>query len=152
MDLSQIVSEALETQVLDQEPEKAAETIGKGVGEHGAVAVAGALIDAGAVALRLMVLTVDESYDQADLLSRLALDGAVPEHRLELLGRVLTTMAATAGGVRPPIDALAAELGEQDLLFGTWLGLITVVRVTSLTLERTEAELVEDVNAAVERF
>jgi hypothetical protein len=152
MDLSQIVREALELQVLDQEPEEAATTIGKGVSEHGATAVAGALVDASAVALRRMVSTVDEAYDQAELLSQLALDGAVPEHRIELLAEMLTTSAATAGGVRPPVDALAQRLGDQDLLFGAWLCLITVVRVVSITLEQTEAEIVEDVIAAVETY
>src|SRR5688572_24746304 len=137
MDLSQIVREALELQVLDLEPEKAAETIGTGVTEHGATAVAGALIDAGSVALRRMVLGVDEAYDQAELLSKLALDGAVPEHRIELLGQLLSASAATAGGVRPPVDALAQRLGDQDLLFGAWLSLITIVRVVSITLEQT---------------
>jgi hypothetical protein len=152
MDLSQIVREALELQVLDQEPEEAATTIGKGVSEHGATAVAGALVDASAVALRRMVSMVDEAYDQAELLSQLALDGAVPEHRIELLAEMLTTSAATAGGVRPPVDALAQRLGDQDLLFGAWLCLITVVRVVSITLEQTEAEIVEDVIAAVETY
>jgi hypothetical protein len=152
MDLSQIVREALELQVLDQEPEEAATTIGTGVSEHGATAVAGALVDASAVALRRMVSTVDEAYDQAELLSQLALDGAVPEHRIELLAEMLTTSAATAGGVRPPVDALAQRLGDQDLLFGAWLCLITVVRVVSITLEQTEAEIVEDVVAAVETY
>jgi hypothetical protein len=152
VDLPQIVQEALELQVLDQEPEKAAATIGRGVAEHGAVAVASALLDAGSVALRRMVAVTDEAYDQAELLSRLALDGAVPEHRLELLGQVLTAMAATAGGLRPPVDAMAGALGEQDLLFGVWLGLLTTVRVVGLTVEQTEAEVVDDILAATERY
>jgi hypothetical protein len=152
VDLPQIVQEALELQVLDQEPEKAAATIGRGVAEHGAVAVASALLDAGAGALRRMVAATDEAYDQAELLSRLALDGAVPEHRLELLGQVLTAMAATAGGLRPPVDAMAGALGEQDLLFGVWLGLITTVRVVALTAEQTEPEVVEDIVAATEAY
>jgi hypothetical protein len=150
MDLSQIVREALELQVLDQEHEEAAATVGRGVTEHGPAAIAGALIDAAAVALRRMVAQTDEAYDQAELLSRLALDGAVPEHRLELLGEMLTASAATAGGIRPPVEALARRLGDEDLLFGAWLGLITVTRVVSITLEQTEAELVEDVIAAIE--
>ena len=150
MDLSQIVREALELQVLDQEHEEAAATVGSGVSEHGPAAVAGALIDAAAVALRRMVAQTDEAYDQAELVSRLALDGAVPEHRLELLGEMLTASAATAGGIRPPVEALGRRLGDEDLLFGAWLSLITVIRVVSITLEQTEAELVEDVIAAIE--
>jgi type III secretion system FlhB-like substrate exporter len=152
MDLAEVVQEALERQVLDHEPEKAAAVIGRAVTAHGAVSVAGALIDAAAVALRRMVAAVDEAYDQAELLSQLALDGAVPEHRLELLAEMLTTSASTAGGIRPPVDALGQRLGDQDLLFGAWLSLITTLRIVSITLEQTEAELVEDVIAAVETF
>jgi type III secretion system FlhB-like substrate exporter len=152
MELAQVVREALEQQVLDQEPEQAATTLGSGVSAHGPVAIAGALVDAAAVALRRMVASVDEAYDQADLLSRLALDGAIPEHRLELLAEMLTVSAATAGGIRPPVDALGQRLGDQDLLFGAWLGLITTVRIVSITLEQTEAEVVEDIVHAFETF
>ncbi|MEQ1788213.1 MAG: hypothetical protein ABL966_14260, partial [Acidimicrobiales bacterium] len=88
--------------------------------------------------------------DLAELLTRLAVDGAVPEHRLELLTDVLTAAAATAGGIRPSVDALHARLGEQDLLFGAWLGLLTGLRITSLALEVTEGELLEDVLLAFE--
>lgn len=152
MDLSQIVREALELQVLEQDPEQAATVLGTGVGEHGAVAVAGALIDAGAIALRSMVSTTNEAYDQAELLSQLALDGAVPEHRLELLGRMLAAAAATAGGIRPPVDALGRELGDQDLLFGAWLALLTALRVTATTIEDTEAAVLDEITAAIEAF
>ena len=152
MDLSQIVREALELQVLEQEPERAAGVLGTGVSEHGASEVAGAVLDAAAVALRRMVAETDQAYDQADLLARLALDGAVPEHRLELLGRMLGAAAATAGGVRPPIDALRAQLGDQDLLFGAWLALLTALRVAATTLEETEASVLEDIIAALETF
>ena len=152
MDLSQIVREALELQVLDQEPEEAAAAVGRGVAEHGPIPAAGALIDAAAVALRRMVAVTDEAYDRAELVSRLALDGAVPEHRLELLGEMLTAAAATAGGIRPPVDAMAQRLGDEDLLFGAWLGLITVLRVVSITLEQTEGELLEDVLLAIDTF
>jgi hypothetical protein len=97
-----------------------------------------------------MVAVTDEALDLAELLTRLALDGAVPEHRLELLSDILTAAAATAGGIRPSVDALHTRLGEQDLLFGAWLGLLTGLRVTSLSIEVTEAELVEDVLLAFE--
>jgi hypothetical protein len=145
MDIPVAVREALELQVLEQEPEAAATALGTVVGEHGAVAVATALLDAASVALRRMVEATDEVHDLAELLSRLALDGAVPEHRLELLTEVLTAAAATAGGIRPPVDALLARLGDQDLLFGAWLGLLTALRVGALTMEVTETELLEDV-------
>ena len=139
-----MLREALELQVLEQAPEQAAATVGQGVAEHGASAVAQALLEATAVALRRMVSITDEAFDLAELLTQLALDGAVPEHRLELLTDILTAAAATAGGIRPSVDALHARLGEQDLLFGAWLGLLTGLRVASMAIETTEAEVVED--------
>jgi hypothetical protein len=145
MDLPVMLREALELQILDQEPERAASTIGAGVTDHGPAAVAELLLEATAVALRRMVSETDEAVDLADLLTRLAVDGAVPEHRLELLGDILTAAAATAGGIRPSVEALQTRLGEQDLLFGAWLGTLTGLRVVSLALEETEAELLEDV-------
>lgn len=148
MDLPVMLREALELQVLEQDPERAAGVIGSSVSEHGAVPVAAALLEASAVALRRMVSVTDEAFDLAELLARLALDGAVPEHRLELLTDVLTAAAATAGGIRPSVDALHQRLGEQDLLFGAWLGLLTTLRVASLAIESTEAEMVEDLAAA----
>jgi hypothetical protein len=145
MELPTMLREALELQVLEEDPERAAGTIGAGVGDHGASAVAAILLEATAVAFRRMVAITDEAFDLADLLAQLALDGAVPEHRLELLTDILTSAAATAGGIRPSADALLTRLGEQDLLFGAWLGLLTALRVTSLAIEATEAEVVEDV-------
>lgn len=145
MDLNVALREALELQLLEASPEPAAAAIGVAVGEHGAATVAGALLDTAAVALRRMVSVTDEAFDLAELLTQLALDGAVPEHRLELLTDILTAAGATAGGIRPPVDALLARLGEQDLLFGAWLGLLTVFRVSSISLEITETELLEDV-------
>lgn len=145
MDLPVMLREALELQVLEQEPEKAAGTIGLGVTEHGPAQVAQVLLEATAVTFRRMVSITDEAFDLADLLAQLALDGAVPEHRLELLTEILTAAAATAGGVRPSVEALQGRLGDQDLLFGAWLGMLTGLRVASLAIEATEAELLEDV-------
>lgn len=150
MDLPVMLREALELQVLEQDPERAAAVVGSAVGEHGASAVAAVLLEANAVALRRMVAITDEALDLAELLAQLALDGAVPEHRLELLTDVLTASAATAGGIRPSVDALHTRLGEQDLLFGAWLGLLTGLRVASLAVESTEAEVVEDLLLAFE--
>jgi hypothetical protein len=150
MDLPVMLREALELQILEQEAERAATVIGTGVSEHGPVAVAGVLLEATAVAWRRMVSITDEAFDLAELLTQLALDGAVPEHRLELLTDVLTASAATAGGVRPSVDALQNRLGDQDLLFGAWLGILTGFRVVSLAIEVTEAELLEDVMLSFE--
>jgi hypothetical protein len=150
MDLPVMLREALELQILEDDPERAAGVVGAGVTDHGPASVAQVLLEANALALRRMVAITDEALDLADLLAQLALDGAVPEHRLELLTDVLTAAAATAGGIRPSVDALHGRLGEQDLLFGAWLGLLTGLRVTSLTLEVTEAEILEDVLLAFE--
>lgn len=152
MDLPVMLREALELQILEQAPEEAATTIGTGVSEHGAVTVAQVLLEATAVAFRRMVSITDEAFDLAELLTQLALDGAVPEHRLELLTDILTAAAATAGGIRPSVDALHARLGEQDLLFGAWLGVLTGLRVASIAIEVTETELLEDVLLAFELF
>lgn len=145
MDLPVMLREALELQILEQAPEEAATVLGSGVAEHGATAVAQVLLEATAVALRRMISVTDEAFDLAELLTQLALDGAVPEHRLELLSDVLTATAATAGGIRPSIDAMHRRLGDQDLLFGAWLGTLTGLRVVSMAIEVTEAELMEDV-------
>ncbi len=150
MDLPAMLREALELQILEEDPERAAGTIGEGVGEHGASAVAQVLLEATALAFRRMVAITDEALDLAELLTRLALDGAVPEHRLELLTDILTAAAATAGGIRPSTDALHTRLGEQDLLFGAWLGLLTGLRVTAMAIEVTESEVLEDVLLAFE--
>lgn len=147
-----MLREALELQILEQDPEAAAGVLGTGVSEHGATQVAEVLLEATAVALRRMVAITDEAFDLAELLTKLALDGAVPEHRLELLTEILTAAAATAGGIRPSIDALARRLGEQDLLFGAWLGTLTGLRVVAMATEVTEAELTEDVLLAFEVF
>jgi hypothetical protein len=152
MELPAMLREALELQILEQDPEQAAGTIGTGVAEHGATVVAQVLLEATAVAFRRMVSITDEAFDLADLLTKLALDGAVPEHRLELLTDILTAAAATAGGIRPSVDALHTRLGDQDLLFGAWLGLLTGLRVASLAIEVTEPELLEDVLLAFEVF
>jgi hypothetical protein len=145
MDLPAMLREALELQILEQEPERAAAVLGTGVAEHGVTAVAQILLEATAVGLRRMVAITDDALDLAELLTQLALDGAVPEHRLELLTDILTAAAATAGGIRPSVEALQGRLGDQDLIFGAWLGALTGVRVASLAIEVTEPELIEDV-------
>src|SRR3546814_17442158 len=114
--------EALELQIVEQEPERSAAGSVTGVSEHGAGPVASVLLEASAIALRRMVAVTDEAFDLAELLAQLALDGAVPEHRLELLTDILTAAGATAGGIRPSVDVLQQPPGEQDLPLGAWLG------------------------------
>src|SRR3546814_2980182 len=125
MDLPVMLREALVLQILEQEPERAAAVIGTGVSAHGAGPVASVLLEASAIALRRMVAVTDEAFDLAELLAQLALDGAVPEHRLELLTDILTAAGATAGGIRPSVDVLQQRPGEPDILFGAWPGLLT---------------------------
>jgi hypothetical protein len=152
MDLPHVLREAIETQVIEHEPAQAALVLRNAVAEIGAEEVTGGLLDSAAVALRRMVAETDEAYDQVELLDRLALDGAVPADNIDILARMLTLAASTAGGVRPPIEGVVAELGAERALFGAWLTALAVIRVVSLSLERTEVEIAEDVVAAVDTF
>ena len=152
MDLPHVLREAIETQDIEHEPAQAALVLRNAVAEIGAEEVTGGLLDSAAVALRRMVAETDEAYDQVELLDRLALDGAVPADNIDILARMLTLAASTAGGVRPPIEGVVAELGAERALFGAWLTALAVIRVVSLSLERTEVEIAEDVVAAVDTF
>jgi hypothetical protein len=152
MDLPHALREAIETQVIDHEPAQAALVLRNAVADLGAEEVAGGLLDSAAVALRRMVAETDEAYDQVALLDRLALDGAVPADNIDILARMLMLAASTAGGVRPPIDGVVAELGPDRTLFGAWLTALAVIRVVSLSLERTEVEIAEEIVTAVEGF
>ena len=152
MDLPQALREAIETQIIEHEPAEAALVLRNAVTEVGAEEVTAGLLDSAAVALRRLVAETDEAYDQVELLDRLALDGAVPADNIDILARMLTVAAATAGGVRPPVDGVVAELGIERALFGAWLTTLAVIRVVSISLERTEAEIAEEVVAAVDAF
>src|SRR3546814_14628676 len=145
MDLPVMLREALELQILEQEPERAAAVIGTGVSEHGAGPVASVLLEASAIALRRMVAVTDEAFDLAELLAQLALDGAVPEHRLDLLTDILTAAGATAGGIRPSVDVPQHRHGAQDLLFGPWIGLPPTLRAAPLSHQSNVADMVEDI-------
>jgi hypothetical protein len=152
MDLPHALREAIETQVIDHEPAQAALVLRNAVADLGAEEVIGGLLDSAAVALRRMVAETDEAYDQVELLDRLALDGAVPADNIDILARMLMLAAATAGGVRPPVEGIVAELGAERTLFGAWLTALATIRVVALSLERTEVEIAEEVVAAVEAF
>lgn len=150
MDLHEQIREALELQAIEADGPGAAQVLQAAILEHTGVAVGDALLDAAAVALRRMVLETEETMVAPELMTRLALDGAVPEDRIELLLTTMTMAAATAGGIRPSVEALIGGEGLEDSMFGLWLGLLTIVRVVAMALDMTEAELVEDVLIALE--
>lgn len=150
MDLHEQIREALELQAIEADGPGAAQVLQSAILEHTAVAVGDALMDAAAVALRRMVLETEETMVAPELMTRLALDGTVPEDRIELLLTTMTMAAATAGGIRPSVEALIGGEGLEDAMFGLWLGLLTILRVVAMALDMTEAELVEDVLIALE--
>lgn len=150
MDLHEQIREALELQAIEADGPGAAQVLQAAILEHTGVAVGDALLDAAAVALRRMVLETEETMVAPELMTRLALDGTVPEDRIELLLTTMTMAAATAGGIRPSVEALIGGEGLEDSMFGLWLGLLTIVRVVAMALDMTEAELVEDVLIALE--
>ncbi|HZA78232.1 MAG TPA: hypothetical protein VE623_17770 [Acidimicrobiales bacterium] len=148
--LHAVVRDALETQVLEHEPGQAALVLRDAIGELGPEAVAGGLLDGAAVALRRMVAETDEAFDLDELLERLAVDGAVAPDSVDVLSRMLTVAAATAGGIRPVVDPLVAELGPERVLFGAWLALLSIVRIVAISLERTEADVTDEVVSVLE--
>lgn len=150
MDLHEQIREALELQAIEADGPGAAQVLQSAILEHTGVAVGDALLDAAAVALRRMVLETEETMVAPELMTRLALDGTVPEDRIELLLTTMTMAAATAGGIRPSVEALIGGEGLEDAMFGLWLGLLTIMRVVAMALDMTEAELVEDVLIALE--
>ena len=152
MELNVQLREALERQVIESDGEGAAQMLQSAIMEHTAVAVGDGLLDAAAVVLRRMVRETEETLVAPDLLSRLALDGAVPDDRIELLTDTMTMAAATAGGIRPSVEALITREGVEDAMFGLWLGLLTVMRVVAMVLDRTEAEIAEELADTLEPF
>jgi hypothetical protein len=145
MDLADTVRDALEAQVLDHEPAQAALVLRGAVEGLGPAVVADGLLDAAAIALRQMVAETDEALPLDELVERLTLDGAVPGDSAGLLAHMLTLAAATAGGVRPGSQASVDQIGQERALAGAWLATLAAIRVVAITLERTEAEIVDDV-------
>jgi hypothetical protein len=136
--------------VLEHEPGQAALTLRDAVARLGPEAVAGGLLDAGAVALRRLVAETGEAIDLDELLERMAVDGAVAPDSVDVLARMMTTAAATAGGIRPPADPVVADLGPERALFGAWLALLSIVRIVAISLERTEADVTEEIVSALD--
>ena len=150
MELHEQLREALELQAIEADGPGAAQVLQGAILEHTAPVVGDALLDTAAIALRRLVLETDETMVLPELMSRLALDGALPEDRIELLSDTMTMAAAAAGGIRPSVEALITREGLEDAMFGLWLGLLTIFRVVAIALDLTEAELVEDVIVALE--
>lgn len=147
--MHEVVREALERQVFEHEPGQAALVLRDAVDEFGPEAVAAELLDGAAVALRRMVAETDETLNLDEVIERLSVDGAVAADSVDVLGRMLTLAGATAGGLRPGLGPAVAELGPQRALFGAWLALLCVVRLVAISLERTEADLTEEIVAAL---
>jgi hypothetical protein len=152
MDLPQALRDAIELQVMEHEPAQAALVLRNAVEALGPEEVTGGLLDAAAVALRRMVAETDEALDQVEMLDRLALDGAVPADNIDLLARMVTLAASTAGGVRPPVEGVVTELGADRALFGAWLTMLSVIRIVAIGLERTAVDVADEIVAAVEAF
>jgi hypothetical protein len=152
MELAVALREALEAQVLEHEPGQAALLLRDAVGELGPADVANGLLDTAAVALRLMVSETDESLPLDELIERLTVDGAVPGDSAGLLAHMLTHAAAIAGGVRPTVQPTIDQIGAERVLSGAWLATLAAVRVVAISLERTEADIVDDMVRALEHF
>lgn len=145
MDLTDALREALEAQVLDHEPTQAAMVLRGAVEGLGPIEVADGLLDSAAVALRQMVDETDEALPLDDLIERLTVDGAVPGDSGAMLAHMLTLAAATAGGIRASAQATVEEIGAERALSGAWLATLAAIRVVAISLERTEADIVDDI-------
>jgi hypothetical protein len=152
MELAEALRDALEAQVLEHEPAQAALLLRDAVSELGPTEVADGLLDTAAVALRLMVSETDESLPLDELIERLTVDGAVPGDSAGLLAHMLTPAAAIAGGVRPTVQPTIDQIGAERVLSGAWLATLAAVRVVAISLERTEADIVDDMVRALEHF
>ena len=73
-----------------------------------------------------------------------ALDDIHPDS-VDVLARMMTAAAATAGGIRPAADPVVADLGAERALFGAWLALLSIVRIVAIRLDRTEADVTEEI-------
>lgn len=149
MDLTDALREAIEAQVLDHEPTQAALVLRGAVERVGPTEVADGLLDSAAIALRRLVDETDEALPLDELIDRLTLDGAVPADSGELLGHMLTLAAATAGGIRPTTNTVVEEIGPERALSGAWLATLAAIRVVAISLERTEADIVDDILRAL---
>ena len=152
MELADALRDALEAQVLEHEPAQAALMLRDAVAELGPTEVADGLLDTAAVALRLMVAETDEALPLDELIERLTVDGAVPGDSGDLLAHMLTHAAATAGGVRPTVQPTIDQIGPERVLSGAWLATLATIRVVAISLERTEADVVDDMVRALEHF
>ena len=94
MELHEQLREALELQVIEADGPGAAQVLQAAILDRTAVDVGDHMLDAAAVALRRMVLETNETMVAADLMARLALDGTLPDERIELLTDAVLMAAA----------------------------------------------------------
>lgn len=150
MELPEALREAIEAQVLEHEPTQAALVLREAIDGLGPVEVADGLLDAAAVALRRLVTETDEALPLDELVERLTLDGAVPADSAGLLAHMLTIAAATAGGIRSSTQQTIEQLGAEVALSGAWLATLATIRVVAISLEVTEADVVDDMLRVVD--
>ena len=151
-ELRTLAREALESHVLEDDGPAGARLLEQAARRFGAVELAGVLLDTSAILLRRMVSETDEAYDASELLSQLALHESLPDDRQEVLLRCMTFAAATAGGIRPPIESLTTDFQDADVMFGAWLATLTTVKLVAIVIETTEGDLVDDLGLQFETF
>lgn len=152
MELPEALREAIEAQVLEHQPAQAALVLRQAIDLLGPTEVADGLLDAAAVALRRLVTETDEALPLDELVERLTLDGAVPSDSAGLLAHMLTIAAATAGGIRSSAQQSIDQLGAEVALSGAWLATLATIRVVAISLELTEAEVVDDMLRVVDHL
>jgi hypothetical protein len=65
---------------------------------------------------------------------------------------MLTLAAATAGGIRPTARIAVEQIGPERALSGAWLATLAAIRIVAISLERTEADVVDEMVQALETF
>ena len=79
----------------------------------------------------------------------------VPDQRVVIVcneGYSSSLAAATAGGIRPPIESLTTDFQDADVMFGAWLATLTTVKLVAIVIETTEGDLVDDLGLQFETF
>jgi hypothetical protein len=152
MELAVALREALELHVLEDDSLQAVRLLRDASNSFGAAEVAEGLLDTAAIALRRMVAELDDHLELDEVIDRLTLQGSVPKDSANILAMMLTHAAATAGGLRPRVQSAVELIGEERVLANAWLATVAVVLEVALNLERTQAEIVDEMVRALEHF